>query len=335
MLHFDMAAIGRYDLMLQFFSVVLFCYVLREVPMKFSVLIPAYNRENYIAATIESVLAQTYGDFEIVVVDDASTDRTVDVVRSFTDKRVNIYLHKKNTGQIGATKTAYEKAKGEIITLLDSDDLYHQTMLEKVKEKYDEDNDLNFVYVYTDFYYPDGSTRENTRSSFEGNIYRDILKQGYLVNTSGITCKYDSFSFIEKIDSVFSVNCSDDIICFTLAKNGKAGVVKEPLSLLRVGHPGRVSQSVKSTIPWIALYTSFKDDIIKYCGTSHYTKLLLRSIFRIEAAVDGARNELALAACKDLLAVDNSPKVERVLRLLENESMPGTVRLRMLQHLIH
>lgn len=95
-----------------------------------SVIIPVYNVEAYIAATLESVLQQTFQDFEIIVIDDASPDGSIEIVKRFSDPRIRI-IHQKNRGLAGARNTGIREAKGQIIALLDSDDLWHAQKLEK------------------------------------------------------------------------------------------------------------------------------------------------------------------------------------------------------------
>jgi glycosyltransferase involved in cell wall biosynthesis len=88
-----------------------------------SVLIPAYNVAPYIGAAISSVLAQTLRDFEILVIDDASSDETVRIASSFNDDRVRVIRHDANLGVAKARNTGLDHAKGEFIALLDSDDV--------------------------------------------------------------------------------------------------------------------------------------------------------------------------------------------------------------------
>jgi glycosyltransferase involved in cell wall biosynthesis len=65
---------------------------------KVSVFIPVYNREQYVGAAIESILAQTFSDFEILLIDDGSTDHSVDRIRSYTDPRIRLFCNEKNLG---------------------------------------------------------------------------------------------------------------------------------------------------------------------------------------------------------------------------------------------
>jgi succinoglycan biosynthesis protein ExoO len=99
-----------------------------------SIIIPAYNAEKQIADSLASVLKQTYSNFEVIVVDDASRDRTTNVVRSFTDQRIRLICHSTNQGPGAARNTAIEAAEGKWIALLDADDQWHFSRLEKLIE---------------------------------------------------------------------------------------------------------------------------------------------------------------------------------------------------------
>jgi glycosyltransferase involved in cell wall biosynthesis len=80
-----------------------------------SVLMTAYNRENYIVEAIESVLSSTYTNFELIVVDDGSTDNTVNIARGYAhkDDRIKVYVNTKNLGDYANRNNAAKKAKGE------------------------------------------------------------------------------------------------------------------------------------------------------------------------------------------------------------------------------
>jgi glycosyltransferase involved in cell wall biosynthesis len=90
----------------------------------FSVVIPAYNRESFIGSAIDSVLAQTFKDFEVLVVDDASIDRTVEVVEAFSDQRVQLVRQQKNMERGAARNAGVATARGRYICYLDSDDRF-------------------------------------------------------------------------------------------------------------------------------------------------------------------------------------------------------------------
>lgn len=102
--------------------------------IKISVVVPLYNKEKSIEATLQSVLAQTYTDYELIVVDDGSTDNSLNVVRKriseLENERIRV-IHKENGGVSSARNRGIKEAKGEYIALLDGDDLWEPTFLEE------------------------------------------------------------------------------------------------------------------------------------------------------------------------------------------------------------
>src|SRR5689334_22165094 len=101
-------------------------------PPPVSVYMPAFNVERYVADAVRSVLSQTFGDFELIVVDDGSTDRTLDILRDLarTDPRVKL-LSRPNTGVSRASNEAIALARGEFLARMDSDDFSMPDRLEK------------------------------------------------------------------------------------------------------------------------------------------------------------------------------------------------------------
>lgn len=100
-------------------------------PPRISVCIPAYNHEKYIRQCIQSVLDQTFSDFEILVTDDGSSDGTVAIVKSFSDPRVRLFLLDQNQGPSVAANNNFREARGEFICPLASDDLFRPEKLER------------------------------------------------------------------------------------------------------------------------------------------------------------------------------------------------------------
>lgn len=99
-----------------------------------TVFIPVYNRARFVRGAIESTLAQTYGDFELLVIDDGSTDRSVEIIKSFDDPRIRLVQNEKNLGLPTTRNLGLELARGEFIALLDSDDISLPHRLERQVE---------------------------------------------------------------------------------------------------------------------------------------------------------------------------------------------------------
>jgi len=100
-------------------------------PMFFSFVIPLYNKAEYVSKTLSSVLAQTYPHFEVIVVNDGSTDNSLDVARTFTDDRIKI-ITQSNKGASAARNMGINAAKYELIALLDADDWLDKSFLEEM-----------------------------------------------------------------------------------------------------------------------------------------------------------------------------------------------------------
>jgi glycosyltransferase involved in cell wall biosynthesis len=98
---------------------------------KVTVFIPVYNREKYVGDAIESILAQTFSDFEILLVDDGSTDHSVDTIHSYTDPRIRVVCNEVNLGIPKTRNKGVELARGQYIAMLDSDDRAYPHRLEK------------------------------------------------------------------------------------------------------------------------------------------------------------------------------------------------------------
>lgn len=113
-----------------------------------SIIMPSWNTGKFIAESIESVLAQTYKNWELLIVDDCSTDNTDEVVASFKDTRIKYFKNEKNSGAALTRNRAMREAQGEWIAFLDSDDLWAPNKLEKQLRFM---NDNGYVFSYHDF----------------------------------------------------------------------------------------------------------------------------------------------------------------------------------------
>ncbi len=169
--------------------------------MKFSIVIPTYNRADFIAQTIESILAQTFTEFEIIVVDDGSTDNTEEIVKQIKDSRVHYY--KKENAERGAARNFGAKlAKGEYINFFDSDDLAYPNHLKEA-------NDLilnkkpNIFHLAYDMKSPKGQVTQTPTTIADVN--QQLIK-GNLLSCNGVFIRKEialnnAFSEIRKLSA--------------------------------------------------------------------------------------------------------------------------------------
>lgn len=102
----------------------------------FSVVIPLYNKEEYIEETLKSVLNQTFKDFEVIIVNDGSTDNSLTIVKGFNDERIKIH-NQKNKGAAHTRNQCIKKSRGKYMALLDADDFWESNHLQELKKLID------------------------------------------------------------------------------------------------------------------------------------------------------------------------------------------------------
>ena len=120
--------------------------------VKVSVLIPVYNARNFLKDSVQSVLNQTFKDFELILLNDASTDDSVEIIKSFSDERIKYYKNDKNLGISGSRNRLLDLAKGEYLAIMDNDDLSMPTRFEKQVEFLDNNPDVGIVGTWGELF---------------------------------------------------------------------------------------------------------------------------------------------------------------------------------------
>ncbi|MDD7280683.1 MAG: glycosyltransferase family 2 protein [Erysipelotrichaceae bacterium] len=123
-----------------------------------SIIMPTYNCEKYVEEAIQSVINQTMEDWELIVIDDASSDDTYSIIKEFNDSRIHIYKNEENLGVAKTRNKGMDLSKGKYIAFLDSDDIWLETKLEKQLELAKETN-ADLIYCSYMILYQDGSEK--------------------------------------------------------------------------------------------------------------------------------------------------------------------------------
>lgn len=194
----------------------------------FSIIMPAYNAEKTIAASINSVLMQSESDFKLYIVNDYSTDRTKEIILSFSDKRI-IYLENEvNMGVAETRNKAIEACNGIYICFLDSDDLWHPQKLEKQLSVLNKGWDVvaNNYSTFKD----DIANVVNKRISPEIINFNDMLKSNYIGNLTGIYNAKKLGKFYQK-----TIGHEDYVMWLEIfAKSRQAYCIQENLAYYRL-----------------------------------------------------------------------------------------------------
>jgi glycosyltransferase involved in cell wall biosynthesis len=152
-------------------------------PPAVSVILPTYNRANVLDRAIESVLDQTYSDFELLVVDDDSSDNTVELINSFCDPRITLIEHDENRGPAAARNTGLQEATADYIAFQDSDDQWEPEKLERQMAVFDDTSPSVGVVYCTLLKIHDNDTWRvpgKQVSVTEGDIHRALWVQNFV-----------------------------------------------------------------------------------------------------------------------------------------------------------
>ena len=169
-----------------------------------SVIVTTYMIEKYIGPAIESVLAQTFGDYEVIVVDDGSTDNTRDVVSRFKDSRIR-YIWQEHSGlPASARNRGIKEASGKLIAFLDGDNLWHPEKLQRCREIFNNNPDID-ILAHDANLLRSGDGRIYRRTfygPYESDMYKYLLLKGNSLDPSSTVIRgnvfaKDNFSFSE------------------------------------------------------------------------------------------------------------------------------------------
>ncbi|MBW4683618.1 MAG: glycosyltransferase [Komarekiella atlantica HA4396-MV6] len=207
---------------------------------KVSVIIPAYNAMTYLPETLKSVLKQTFTDFEVLIIDDGSTDNIGQWANDLVDSRVKLIVQK-NQGASVARNTGIAQAKGEYIAFLDADDLWEPTKLEK-QVRYLENNPTVGL-VHTNMLLIDWQGQSSGRvmkSNAEGDALKQLLKQNTIV-TSSVIVRNDCLKTVGEFDRNLRYSQDWDM-WVRIAARYPFAIIKEPLVYYRQ-HPNNATKN--------------------------------------------------------------------------------------------
>ena len=211
-----------------------------------SIIMPSYNTAEYIAESIESVLNQTYENWELIIVDDCSTDNTDEIVQQFDDERIKYHKNKKNSGAAVSRNRALKLARGKWIAFLDSDDLW---LPEKLEMQINFMSSNNYHFSYTNY---DEIDMDGRKTGIRITGPKKITKTGMFNYCwpGCLTVMYDAEQ-IGLIQIADIKKNNDYAMWLKICKHADCYLLNKCLSRYRKGRVGSVStHSIKTMIGW-------------------------------------------------------------------------------------
>jgi glycosyltransferase involved in cell wall biosynthesis len=212
--------------------------------MLVSIIIPLYNSEKYIQRTVESALAQSHEDLEVIVVDDGSKDLSADIVNSIMDNRLR-YVYQKNGGVSSARNHGFKLCKGEYITFLDSDDILHEKSFEE-KVKYAEANPcFGLVHGHLQVIDTEFNFLDDIQKGKEGWILEDLLKweENCVPSPSSAMIRRSVLEEVGGFDTDLST-AADQEFYFRVAEKYQIGMVDMVLGYYRM-HDANMHSNIR------------------------------------------------------------------------------------------
>lgn len=208
-----------------------------------SVVMPAFNSEATIGESIKSVLKQSFQGWELIVVDDGSTDGTAEVVNSFSDERIQLIIQV-NSGVSSARNAAITRSSGQYIAFLDSDDIWHPEKLRKQLDFFKKHPEIGLLYTDKMCFYESLDNAFFCEYKIDVGIdddYQRLLTHDY-ISTLTVMTRKDVLEHVGVFKS--DLRCAEDWdLWIRIAKNFSVSVIREPLAYYRE-HPGGISKNV-------------------------------------------------------------------------------------------
>lgn len=255
-----------------------------------SILIPVYNRAKIIKQTVDSALAQTYINFEIVIVDNCSTDETYSIIKNCysNDDRVRIYKNERNIGPVNNWKKCLSYARGEYIKILWSDDLIGEDFLATGVAQLENDKELALVFTATEIFCDDGKSwiayqqgRTGVRSCAE--FYDGIFKshKDFPVSPGCAIFRTKDVKILDDIPNQYGINCNSngagiDLMIFlhALSKYDKYYYIEDTYSYFRF-HAGSITATNNLYKEYLIGKKYFVDN---YLVGEHYKELIYKEL---------------------------------------------------------
>lgn len=261
-----------------------------------SVLMTVYNGADFLCESIDSIVAQTFTRWELIVVDDGSTDTSPSILANYSDPRVRVFQLSKNIGRTPALRHAFDQARGEYIAVLDQDDVSHPERLERQVAFLDNHPDVVLVGSWAQYIDEAGTIFARFEPPTDGEDLHDYLGWGNpIVHSSAMYRKKAAL-----IAGGYSVQFSfaqDYALILALAQNGRLAIINDYLCKLRA-----VKESMTRSSRHSRIVASDQLALYKYAANNLPLSNRARRLNRRSVAISEIKCGLATLRDKNLLS---------------------------------
>ena len=243
-----------------------------------SVIMPVYNSEQSLQDSVSSVLAQTYVDIELIIVDDASDDNTHEICHMLgeQDDRIKIITNEHNSGALKARSIAVDAAEGEWIAFIDADDLWHPEKLRKQLALRDKTG-CDLVYTASAFTDINDKKYDWIMHVPDNVDYRRLLRQNVISNSSVLMKKDDYVRYMPSKD--ISNRIHEDFACWLcMLRDGRTACgIDEPLITYRLSRTSRAGNKFKAAVMNMNTY--------KHVGLGIFERIFYEACYAVNGLI--------------------------------------------------
>lgn len=248
-----------------------------------SIVMPAYNCEKYIKKSIISVLQQTYKEWELIVIDDGSTDNTISIIEELVNKdnRIRFYKNKINMGVSSTRNIGIELAKGEWIAFLDSDDIWIKTKLEKQMKLYIETG-AEFIFTGSAYINENGEPYEGIFEVPKLVNYKKLKIQN-VISCSSVLVKKKFFNNIKMMNDDMH---EDYAVWLRILEIGiDAYGINEPLIIYRISKNSKSGNKIKTLKMTYRVFRFIGDDVVSsiYFTFNHVVRSVINKYSKVKS----------------------------------------------------
>ncbi|MEY9868464.1 glycosyltransferase involved in cell wall biosynthesis [Peribacillus sp. B2I2] len=279
---------------------------------KITVFMPVYNTELYIEESIMSILNQTFSDFELLIIDDGSTDRSLDIIRSIKDSRIRLVQNDVNKGLPYTRNLGLKLAAGEYFAVMDSDDIARRDRLERQVNFLQENNNIPIIASNYILQYGNGKFRKSSLPIFNKNEMKiQLLFRNYILNSSAMVRK----EFLTENNISYDLrffSCQDYMFWNECSKYGYIYTDQEFLITYRTGHENTTKVTkLKRKDDRKELVDYIHKDLLEYYGFTFNTEelQLFNNVFGEENLLDSNCYERSIQLLNKMIIQNSQLKL--------------------------
>ncbi len=221
---------------------------MKELCPKYTILVPNYNYGLFLKSAIDSIISQTFTNWELIFIDDCSTDNSIEIFKQYNDERLRIIQHEKNVGNVLTFTDGINAARGKYLSILSADDIYDPQYLQEID--FFLENNSSVRILYTDFYRinKEGIITNRIKSKYAANsgVYDELNSLLYNCHIAHCTVMMEIKLLKEAggYDQSFPKTC-DWLLWLHVAKGNVFGYIDKPLYKYRI-HGNNMSASIRT-----------------------------------------------------------------------------------------